>query len=93
MLVDFSEGLQFSSFIYYLVFYSFSLRNTLSFNAKEVRAGALRILRYVLTSREVFEIMLKLRIDLLVARSVDTLIVRDIERLQAFRFIRQVCIV
>ena len=34
--------------------------------------------------------MLKLRIDLLVARSVDAPIVRDIERLQAFRFIRQV---
>jgi len=56
---------------------------------KEVRAGALRVLRYLLSSKEVFSLMLKLRIDLLVARSLDVSATREIERLQAMRFARQ----
>lgn len=69
---------------------SLRLKYSLSFGAKEVRAGVLRVLRYMVVSSEVFEIMCKLHIDFLVARSVDAPVVRDIERLQALRFIRQV---
>jgi len=47
-----------------------SARLSLVSLVKEVRAGALRVLRYLLSSKEVFSLMLKLRIDLLVARFV-----------------------
>ena len=57
---------------------------------KEVRAGALRALRYLLQSSEVMEIMARERVDLLVARSLDATPNKDIERLQAMRFVRQV---
>ena len=50
----------------------------------------MRVLRYILTSPAQFEMMLEVKVDLLVARSLDTPPVRDIERLQAMRFIRQV---
>ena len=69
---------------------SISLRLVLCGMAKEARAGSLRVFRYVLTSEEVFEIMLKLHVDFLVARSLDAPPQRDIERLQAMRFVRQV---
>jgi len=62
----------------------------LSGGIKEVRAGALRVLRYLLTSKDVFGVMLKHRIDLFVARSLDVPTDREIERLQAMRFVRQV---
>ena len=60
---------------------------------KEVRAGALRALRYLLQSSEVMDGLVKQRIDLLVARSLDATPNKDIERLQAMRFVRQVSIV
>ncbi len=76
--------------VLYLLPTPFSLRNCLSSTAKEIRAGVLRVLRYILKTGNEFDIMMKLHIDLLVARSVDAPVLRDIERLQAFRFIRQV---
>ncbi len=67
-----------------------SVRLSLASSVKEVRAGALRVLRYLLTSKDVFAVMLKHRIDLFVARSLDVPADREIERLQAMRFVRQV---
>lgn len=54
-----------------------------------MRAGGLRVLRYLLTSKEAFLVMLKHCIDLLVTRSLDAPPSREIERLQAVRFVRQ----
>ena len=90
--------------IKYLIFYllsSLSLSLSLSLSppsvklallsrVKEVRAGAMRVLRYTLSSSHVYEIMLHFKIDHLVARSLDSPPQRDIERLQAMRFVRQV---
>ena len=67
-----------------------SARLSLASGVKEVRAGALRVLRYVLTSKDIFSVMLKHRVDLLVARSLDVSSAREIERIQAMRFVRQV---
>ncbi|KAL5486702.1 hypothetical protein EMCRGX_G019218 [Ephydatia muelleri] len=64
-------------------------RLALASSLKEVCAGALRVLRYLLTSKQVFDVMLALRVDLLVTRSLDAPPSREIERLQAMRFIRQ----
>ena len=50
----------------------------------------MRVLRYVLTSKDIFSVMLKHRVDLLVARSLDVSSAREIERIQAMRFVRQV---
>lgn len=66
-----------------------SARISLLSGVKEVRAGGLRVLRYLLTSREAFVVMLKHCIDLLVVRSLDAPPNREIERLQAVRFVRQ----
>ena len=91
------------SVIYYFIFYllsSLSLSPSLPLppsvklallsRVKEVRAGAMRVLRYTLSSSHVYEIMLHFKIDHLVARSLDSPPQRDIERLQAMRFVRQV---
>jgi hypothetical protein len=67
-----------------------NVRLALANSVKEVRAGSLRVLRYVLQSRDIFSIMLRLRIDVLVVRSLDVPASREIERLQAVRFVRQV---
>ena len=48
------------------------------------------MLRYVLTSKDIFSVMLKHRVDVLVARSLDVSSAREIERIQAMRFVRQV---
>ena len=75
------------------IFHTFfppSLRQALLSGVKEIRAGAMRVLRYILTSPAHFEMMLEVKVDVLVARSLDTPPLRDIERLQAMRFIRQV---
>lgn len=64
-------------------------RLALASSVKEVCAGALRVLRYLLTSKQVLDVMLALRVDLLVTRSLDAPPSREIERLQAMRFIRQ----
>ena len=69
---------------------SFSARLALTSGVKEIRAGALRVLRYVLTSKDIFSVMLKHRVDILVARSLDVSSAREIERIQAMRFVRQV---
>ena len=45
-----------------------SARLALASSLKEVCAGALRVLRYLLTSKQVFDVMLALRVDLLVTR-------------------------
>lgn len=66
-----------------------SARLSLLSSVKEVRAGGLRVLRYLLTSREAFIVMRKHCIDLLVVRSLDAPPNREIERLQAVRFVRQ----
>jgi hypothetical protein len=68
-----------------------NLQYTLMSNVKELRAGALRILRYILLSEGVFKILLENCIDLLIIRSVDISSQRDVERIQALRFIQQVC--
>jgi hypothetical protein len=68
----------------------FSVRLALFSLTKEIRAGAMRILRYVLSSGEVFQLMVHFKIDFLVARSIDATQTKDIERLQAMRFVRQV---
>ncbi len=47
---------------------SHSVRLALVSSVKEVRAGALRVLRYLIQSAEVLDTMMKLRIDILVAR-------------------------
>ena len=47
---------------------AYSVRLALVSAVKEVRAGALRVLRYLLHSKEAFAIMLRLRIDVLVVR-------------------------
>ncbi len=70
-------------------FHFCSARLSLLSGTKEVRAGGLRVLRYLLTSREAFIVMLKHCIDLLVVRSLDAPPSREIERLQAVRFVRQ----
>ncbi len=70
-------------------FFLDSARLSLLSGVKEVRAGALRVLRYLLTSPEAFIVMLKHCIDFLVARSLDAPPNREIERLQAVRFVRQ----
>ena len=67
-----------------------SVKLALLSRVKEVRAGAMRVLRYTLSSSHVYEIMLHFKIDHLVARSLDSPPQRDIERLQAMRFVRQV---
>ena len=69
-----------------------SARLALASSVKEIRAGALRVLRYVLTSKDIFTVMLKHRVDLLVARSLDVSSAREIERMQAMRFVRQVSV-
>ena len=69
----------------------YSVRLALLSSAKEVRAGAMRVFRYLLSSAEAFEIMLYFKVDYLVARSLDAIQSKDIERLQAMRFVRQVC--
>jgi rapamycin-insensitive companion of mTOR len=71
----------------------FSVRLALFSLTKEIRAGAMRILRYVLSSGEVFQLMVHFKIDFLVARSIDATQTKDIERLQAMRFVRQVLMV
>ena len=82
--------------MYSLIYLSLSLpppssaRLALTSNVKEIRAGALRVLRYVLTSKDIFSVMLKHRVDILVARSLDVSSAREIERIQAMRFVRQV---
>ena len=84
--------------IKYLIFYLLpspspsppSVKLALLSRVKEVRAGAMRVLRYTLSSSHVYEIMLHFKIDHLVARSLDSPPQRDIERLQAMRFVRQV---
>ena len=67
-----------------------SARLALTSVVKEIRAGALRVLRYVLTSKDIFSVMLKHRVDVLAARSLDVSSAREIERIQAMRFVRQV---
>ena len=67
-----------------------SVKLALLSRVKEVRAGAMRVLRYTLSSSHVYETMLHFKIDHLVARSLDSPPQRDIERLQAMRFVRQV---
>ena len=67
-----------------------SVKLALLSRVKEVRAGSLRVLRYILSSSQIYETMLSLKIDHLVARSLDSPPQRDIERLQAMRFVRQV---
>ena len=52
----------------------------------------MRVLRYILTSSDIFDIMIQLRIDYLIARSLDTPPHKEIERLQAMRLLRQVLI-
>lgn len=47
---------------------SHSARLALASSVKEVCAGALRVLRYLLTSKQVLDVMLALRVDLLVTR-------------------------
>ena len=66
-----------------------SVKLALLSRVKEVRAGAMRVLRYTLSSSHVYEIMLHFKIDHLVARSLDSPPQTDIERLQAMRFVRQ----
>ncbi|XP_077980982.1 rapamycin-insensitive companion of mTOR-like [Glandiceps talaboti] len=66
------------------------LRLALLHEAKEVRAGGLRALRYLLLDEEVLKIMLKFHIDVLVARCLDISQSNEIERVQALRFMRKI---
>ena len=76
--------------IVHLFLLPLSVKLALLSRVKEVRAGSLRVLRYILSSSQIYEIMLSIKIDHLVARSLDSPPQRDIERLQAMRFVRQV---
>ncbi|XP_002741655.1 rapamycin-insensitive companion of mTOR-like [Saccoglossus kowalevskii] len=66
------------------------LRLSLLHEAKEVRAGGLRALRYLITNVETLQVLLKYHIDILVARCIDINQNNEVERAQALRFMRKI---
>ncbi|CAM9148917.1 unnamed protein product, partial [Lampetra fluviatilis] len=65
------------------------LRPALLNDAKEVRAAALRSLRYLITDSETLRQALQLRVDFLIARCVDIQQSNEVERTQALRLVRK----
>ncbi|XP_071953101.1 rapamycin-insensitive companion of mTOR-like isoform X2 [Antedon mediterranea] len=68
----------------------YCLRVALVDNSKELRAGCLRALRYLLRNSTTLQTMLDLQIDILVGRCLDFCQDNDVERIQSMRFIRRI---
>ncbi|XP_069677672.1 rapamycin-insensitive companion of mTOR isoform X2 [Periplaneta americana] len=68
------------------------LRVALVHEASQVRAAALRAVRYLLKEEKDVRILNKLRYPCLISRSLDLMLKNDVERVQALRLIRRMLV-
>ncbi|XP_065904435.1 rapamycin-insensitive companion of mTOR-like isoform X3 [Dysidea avara] len=68
----------------------YSVRWSLCSKVQEVRAGGLRVLRYLLINNTSFNLFMKYHLDKLVVRCLDSSSQHETERIQALRLMRQV---
>ena len=68
-------------------------RCLLTSDAKEVRTGALRVVRYLVRDLDDIYLLVKLHIDTLIARSLDIVVGNRVERMQCLRLINHLLII
>ncbi|ESO86448.1 hypothetical protein LOTGIDRAFT_129240 [Lottia gigantea] len=66
------------------------LRIGLFHEAKEVRAGTLRVVRHLLENQKYVDALFYFNLDMIIARSLDICLENEIERVQAVKLIRKI---